>query len=74
MDIIQIKRDIRALPRSEKFHLIQFLVTELAQEEQEISHHFEEGGQHGFWSQHNAFEAAWKLQTLDNNEIYGDKV
>ncbi len=39
-------------------------------EEQELSHHFEEGGQHGFWSQHNAFEAAWKLQTLlDNNKV-----
>ncbi|QTA93951.1 hypothetical protein [Desulfonema magnum] len=70
MDIIQIKKDIRALPRSEKFHLIQFLVSELSREEQELSHYFEEGSQHGFWSQHNAFEAARKLQTLlDDNKV-----
>ena len=70
MNMAQIKSDLRALPRSEKFHLIQFLVSELAQEEQELSHHFKAGEQHGFWSQHNAFGAAEKLQTLlDDNKV-----
>ena len=70
MDMAQIKRDIRALPRPEKFHLVQFLVTELAREEQELSHYFEAEGQYGLWSQYDAFEAAQKLQTLldDNKE------
>lgn len=62
----EIKINLMALPRSEKFHIIQFLLTELAREEEkELSHLFGAGGiQHGFWSQYNAHDAARKLQTL----------
>ncbi|MCP4345379.1 MAG: hypothetical protein GY795_07620 [Desulfobacterales bacterium] len=68
MVLTDIKENIKTLSRSEKFHLIQFLVTELEQEEQNLSHYFEPGSLHGFWSQYDAFEAAGKLQMLLNNE------
>ncbi len=64
MVLTDIKENVKTLSRDEKFHLIQFLVTELAQEEQNLSHYFEPGSTHGFWSQYDAFEAAHKLQTL----------
>jgi len=64
MILTEIKRNLRILSRSAKFSLIQFIATELAQEEQELSRYFKPESQHGFWSQHNAFEAAQKLETL----------
>ncbi|MBI1925045.1 hypothetical protein HYR99_12455 [Candidatus Poribacteria bacterium] len=64
MILTEIKSNLKTLSRPEKFHLIQFLAMELAQEEQELSHYFKPENQHGFWSQYNAFEAAQKLQTL----------
>jgi len=67
----EIKTNLIALSRSEKFHIIQFLLTELAREEEkELSRCFgAETQQHGFWSQYNAHEAARKLQTLLETEI-----
>ena len=63
MILSEIKRNIRVLSRTEKFHLIQFLATELDQEE-ELTRYFKQDSRHGFWSQHDAFDAARKLQTL----------
>jgi hypothetical protein len=66
----EIKINLMALSRSEKFHIIQFLLTELAREEEkELSHFFGSGIHHGFWSQYNASEAALKLQTLLETEV-----
>jgi hypothetical protein len=66
----EIKVTLKALSRSEKFHIIQFLLTELAREEEkELSRLFGSGIQHGFWSQYNAHEAARKLQTLLETEV-----
>jgi len=70
MMLTEIKKNLRILSRSAKFSLIQFLATELAQEEQELSKYFPQDSQHGFWSQHNAFEAAQKLEALN---IYSKK-
>lgn len=64
MMLNEIKGNLKELSRAEKFHIIQFLLTELSEEEQHLSHHFKPDSQHGFWSQHNAFEAAEKLQYL----------
>ncbi len=66
--LTEIKKNLRILSRSAKFSLIQFLATELAQEEQELSRYFTPESQHGFWSQHDAFEAAQKLETLLKGE------
>lgn len=69
MILSEIEDTVRTLSRSEKFHLIQFIAADLAQEEQDVSHYFRPGTRHGFWSQHNAFEAAQKLQMLlDENK------
>jgi len=64
MILTEIKKNMRILSRSAKLSLIQFLATELAQEEQELSKYLPQDSQHGFWSQHNAFEAAQKLEVL----------
>ena len=64
MMLTEIKKNMRILSRSAKLSLIQFLATELAQEEQELSQYLPQDSQHGFWSQHNAFEAAKKLESL----------
>jgi len=50
-------------------------VTELAREEQELSHYFKADEQHGLWSQYDASEAAQKLQTLlDNSGHSGEMI
>ena len=64
MILTEIKKNMRILSRSAKLSLIQFLATELAQEEQELSQYLPQDSQHGFWSQYNAFEAAQKLEAL----------
>jgi hypothetical protein len=69
MVMAEIKRNLKTLSRPEKFYLIQFIATELAQEETELSHYFKADSQHAIWSQYNAFEAAQSLQTLlENNK------
>ncbi len=66
----EIKTNLKALSRAEKFHIIQFLLSDLAQEEnREISPFFRSGDQHCFWSQYNAFEAAQKLQNLLETKV-----
>lgn len=65
MILNEIKINLKTLSRPEKFHLIQFLLSELAQEEeQELFRYFSPGSRHGCWSQYNAFDAAQKLHTL----------
>jgi hypothetical protein len=64
MSLVSIKENIKTLSRPEKFQLIQFLVADLALEEDALSQHFSPNMQHGFWSQYDAYEAAHKLQTL----------
>lgn len=68
MILNEIKINLKALSRPEKFHIIRFLLNELAQEEEGL-YCFKSGDQHGFRSQYNAFEAAQKLQTLLETEV-----
>lgn len=64
MTLPEIQKSIEGLSRSEKFALVQLILNQLAQDEQELSHYLQPNQQHGLWSQHNAFEAAEKLQML----------
>jgi len=64
MVLTEIKQILKTLTRLEKFQLVQFLVMELAQEEQELTHYFKPESRHGSWSQYNTFEAAQALQLL----------
>ena len=61
----EIKNNLSTLSRTDKFHIIQFLLKELAKEEEkELSHYFNPGTQHELWSQYDSYEAAQKLQFL----------
>lgn len=60
----ELQEKAAKLSRPEKFCLVQFLISELEKEEQELSRHFSKDIQHALWSQHNAFAAARNLQTL----------
>ena len=62
MTLAEIQQNIKGLSRREKFELVQQLIVELARDEQQLSEHLASNRQHAFWSQHNAFEAAQKLQ------------
>ncbi|MBW4635725.1 MAG: hypothetical protein KME30_28760 [Iphinoe sp. HA4291-MV1] len=53
---------LRALPRADKLRLMQFLVSELAQEEGVTS--LVEGGTYRVLSPYNSHEAAHKLEEL----------
>ena len=65
MILNEMETNLRELSRQEKLHFIRFLLAELStEEEHNPSQCFNPGCQHGFWSQHDAFEAAQKLQTL----------
>ncbi len=70
MILNEIKTNLTALSRQDKFHIIRFLLAELSTEEyQELSRCFSSGSQQGFWSQYDAFEAAQKLQTLLETKV-----
>ncbi len=70
MILNEIETNLRALSRQEKFHIIRFLLAELStKEDQELSHCFRSGSQHGFRSQYDAFEAAQKLRTLLETKV-----
>lgn len=60
MSIQHIIPKLQALPRGEKLQAIQFLVNELAKEEQ--VNLLEEGQKYEVWSPYEAFEAADQLQ------------
>lgn len=53
---------LRELPRTEKLRLVQFLVTELAQEEGVTP--LIQGGTYRVWSPYDSHEAAHKLEEL----------
>lgn len=64
----EIKSRIEILAKQENRSLSQYIETVLekhvASEERLLEQYFPSGGQHGFWSQTDAFEAAANLQKL----------
>jgi hypothetical protein len=52
---------LRGLPRAEKFKVMQFLIAELAQEEEPT---LQAGATYSLWSPLNSHEAAHKLSQL----------
>ena len=55
MEMTQILPELRKLRRVEKLHILQFLVSELAQEENEL---IQPGVAYPIWSPYDAFDAA----------------
>jgi hypothetical protein len=68
MTLLEIREGLKELFCLEKFQLVQQLVDELAQEEQTVLH-LDQKTEHGSWSQHDAFEAAAKLQELLEKKV-----
>ena len=66
MTVVELLPKLRALPRLEKLRLVQFLVGEIAREED--LQPFEPGAAYPVWSPYNAFEAAATLQDLLEQE------
>ncbi len=52
---------LRGLPRSDKFYVIQVLISELAQQEEEL---LKPGQAYPVWSPYDAFEAADTMMKL----------
>ncbi len=64
MSLVELLPSIQALPRSEKFLLVQELVAELAQEEGLAE------GEYPVWSPYDAHEAAATLlQLLEQDKV-----
>jgi hypothetical protein len=59
MTLTELLPSLHALPRSEKWRLIQLMVADLAREEDAIP--IEDGQAYPIWSPHDAFEAAETL-------------
>ena len=71
MEMKQILPELRKLKRGEKLFVMQFLVSELAQEENEL---IQPGMAYPIWSPYNAYDAADKmLKALNESseESYG---
>jgi len=67
MSLSELIPSLQALPRAEKWRLIQLLVADLAREENVIP--IEGGRLYPVWSPHDAFEAAGVLlKALDEEE------
>jgi hypothetical protein len=58
---VELLNTLRALNRGEKLHVLQVLVSELAQEEADL---FRPGGTYPIWSPYDAHEAADALLTM----------
>lgn len=58
---VELLNTLRALNRGEKLHVLQVLVSELAQEEANL---FRSGGTYPIWSPYDAHEAADALLTM----------
>lgn len=58
MEMKQILPELRKLKRGEKLFVMQFLVSELAQEENEL---IQTGVDYPVWSPYDAFDAASKM-------------
>lgn len=69
MTIPALQSAIKILSRSDKFHMVQFILYELAEEES--SSLLENGKEYPIWSPYNAHEAAEiLLKELDRNRVY----
>ena len=60
---VELLNSLRALNRGEKLHVLQILVSELAQEE---AHLLRPEGTYPIWSPYDAYEAAGTLLTMLN--------
>jgi len=65
MQMIQLLPELRKLKRTEKLYIMQFLVSELAQEETEL---IQPGFSYPIWSPYNAFSAANTMLNVLNEE------
>ena len=63
MSLVELLPSVQALPRKEKFRLMQELLTELAQEEEIIP-----AGEYPIWSPHGAHNAAAVLTQMLEQE------
>jgi hypothetical protein len=61
MTVIELFPTLRSLPRADKLKVMQFLIAELAREEEPI---LEQGATYSVWSPLNSHEAAHKLAQL----------
>ena len=71
MEMTQILPELSKLKRREKLYIMQFLVSELAQEEDEL---IQPGVAYPVWSPYDAFDAAAKILKVLNEtstEDYG---
>ncbi len=66
MSLMELLPSVQALPRKEKFRLMQALLTELAQEEEIIP-----AGEYPLWSPIEAYDAAAVLTQLLKDEKRG---
>ncbi|MBD1840243.1 hypothetical protein H6F78_22400 [Coleofasciculus sp. FACHB-64] len=62
MNIVELMPTLRSLSRADKLKVMQFLVLELAKEEDALL--LEAGGIYPVWSPYNSHEAAQKLAQL----------
>jgi hypothetical protein len=69
MTVVELLPELQALPRGEKLRVVQFLVGELAREEE--SPPFAANASYPIWSPHEAFEAATVLQDMLEQEQRG---
>ena len=70
MEIAQLIPELQKLKRAEKLYIMQILVSELAQEENEL---IQPGVAYPIWSPFDAFDAADKmLQALEETKIESD--
>ncbi len=58
---VELLNNLRTLSRGEKLHILQVLVSELAQEEAQL---LRPGGTYPIWSPYDAYEAADTLLTM----------
>lgn len=70
MAIAELLPTLRKLPRSEKLKVMQFLLAELAQEEEEPS--LQPGATYWIWSPFNTHTAAHQLSALLESDSLGN--
>lgn len=69
MTVVELLPKLQALPRGEKLRVVQFLVSEIAREEE--LQPFVANAAYPVWSPHNASEAAAALQDMLEQESRG---
>lgn len=60
----QLLQELHQLNRTEKFRVVQLLVTELAKEETSVESLLQPGMEYEIWSPFDAYEAAETLQAM----------